>query len=78
MSPRTAFRKSLLLAPIEGAFRRAETEAELVDAWADWASGFADDSQEREHLLSAYDRELERVKKRASDADAYGKYLRTL
>lgn len=49
------FRKSLVVGPAETALRRAETVAELDEAWEDFCSGFADESVEREHLRGLYD-----------------------
>jgi hypothetical protein len=58
MNTRTAFRKSVLVAPAEDALRRSSDQQDLEDAWFDFCDNFADDSPERKYLLTIY---LERV-----------------
>lgn len=65
MNTRSALRKSVLIQPAEDALLRCETQEELEDAWEDWASGFADDSVERMHLITVYRAQLQRVGHRA-------------
>lgn len=50
-----SFRKSLVVGPGEAALRRASNIEELDEAWEDFCSGFADESQEREFLRGLYD-----------------------
>lgn len=68
MNPRTMLRKSVLIAPAEAALRRAETRAELEDAWFDYCDGFADGSAECRQLRAVYRDELDRVKRREQAA----------
>lgn len=67
MNTRTAFRKSLLVAPAEDALRRSSDQQDLEDVWFDLCDNFADGSPERKYLLAVY---LERVDlfKAAEDA----------
>lgn len=52
---RRQFRKSYVILPAETALRRADTVAELDEAWEDYCDGFADETPEREHLRTVYD-----------------------
>lgn len=62
MTPRTAFRKSALIAPIERALECARDQSDLEDIWFDLADGFSDESAERKELLAVYMRVAQRFK----------------
>lgn len=68
MNTRTALRKSVLIAPAVDALSRAETQAELEDAWFDFCDGFTDGSHERRELLRIYNECLPKVRKREEAA----------
>lgn len=64
MNPRAMLRKSVLIQPAELELRRAETAAELEDAWSDWCDGFAEGSAERRELREVYQDQAERIRRR--------------
>lgn len=62
MNTRTAFRKSVLIAPIERALECAHDQSDLEDIWFDLCDGFADESAERKQLLAVYMKVADRFK----------------